>query len=585
MTQARLFWLGILALAFAACAPAAQETATPVRAAAPPTSARSAPAATPTLAPAAAPTTAPAAGPTTAPTPKPTATQVASAQAPKTGGILQLAARVDESRIEIHIATGARELRRGTNIAMQRVLGTKPEDCAFTEIVPNLAKEWGWTSDTEFRVKLNQGVRFHDKPPAGGREMTSDDVAYSLNRYFREQDSAVYKDTKAEVVDRYTVRFVTKGPLLDFALEALARDSYGNDVVAPEAVGPKLNDMKRREQWIGTGPFVFERYVPGVKLVYSKHASYFKQGLPYLAGVEFNIIPEMSTRLAVFRGGKLDILDGLGLLEADALKKIETRAEYHACPDMSFNPTLTLRNDLPPFNDIRVRRALSMAVNREGMNHALLGGQGSIVAFMPLQLPGALRIEDYAPEVRQYFQYNPAQAKKLLAEAGFPNGFTTTLHYNTQKFGRIHTSMSEGMAASLNEIGISVKLVGQTHAEWSQTTQPGDYPGIGAQSMSVDSLVKYATGFLPGSDFTVKNHLNDPTLEKMAARILVTTNEAEVAKLVREIQVYLADKMYFIAPPMGGEFGVAQAWVKGWWFPAIQWREMDVTLEKVWLAK
>lgn len=569
----KFVWFALMPLLLAVCAPAAEETASPTPA----------PAATAIPQPV---TGVPTPATTATPIVKPTLSPSRASEAkPKYGGVIRLIFRTDETRTEIHLATGARELRKGSSLAMQKPLSIPVaptgKDCVFEPVGPNLAQEWGWVSDTEFRLKLRQGIRFHPKPPVNGRELTAQDLAYSYQRYFREQDRALFPDTKVEALDRYTVVFRTPAPRASFAPLLFAQDNYGNLVVAPEAVGPKLGNLKSREQWVGTGPFMFEQDVPGTKWVYKKHPNYFKEGLPYLEGVEFIVMPEMSTRVAAVLAGKLDMGEPFTTLEASAIKRTRPDLDYRSCDNQAVD-VVYMRADQPPFNDVRVRRAMSMAIDRQAIASSIMAGDASVIAFVSPVFRGALEIKDHPPELRRYLEYNPAEARRLLAEAGYPSGFSTELTYTT-KFGRIHNQVMESVATFLSSVGIKTTLVPQALAEYAGSTQIGNYPGLGGFSHNMSSLPTIVSNPLPG--VTLGMHApEDQKLTALSEEILRTVDEAKSQQLFKEFQLLHADRMYYLLAPVGREIAVGQPYVKNWTFKQ-QYKDIDILLEQVWLDR
>src|SRR5262249_6804719 len=193
-----------------------------------------------------------------------------------------------------------------------------------------------------------------------------------------------------QVVDRYTVKFLLNEPfvwLLDILASAICMW-----IIAPEVV-EKYGDLKKVETAIGTGPFVLERYEPSVKIVFRRNPAYFRPGLPYVDGVEWLILDDESTALAMYRTGQLDAGPGLqwDVRQADveSLKHSHPHLRYQ---DMQSNTSTTIwmRTDKAPFNDVRVRRALSPAIDRHGLIEAVsMRGQTSP--------PGAPRPPPLAP--------------------------------------------------------------------------------------------------------------------------------------------------------------------------------------------
>jgi peptide/nickel transport system substrate-binding protein len=167
-------------------------------------------------------------------------------------------------------------------------------------VEPDLAQRWEELDDTTYVFHLRKGVKWHNKPPVNGRELVAEDVKFTYDRFLMEKGNAnrflLEPVDRVEVVDRYTVQFLLKEPYV-WLVNALAYP-WSMWIVAPEVV-QQYGDLKKPETAIGTGPFVLERYEPNVKAVFTRNPDYFRQGQPYVDGVEWLIIPDESTSLAM----------------------------------------------------------------------------------------------------------------------------------------------------------------------------------------------------------------------------------------------------------------------------------------------
>jgi ABC-type transport system substrate-binding protein len=174
-------------------------------------------------------------------------------------------------------------------------------------IEPDLAERWEEPDDTTVVFHLRRGVRWHNKPPVNGRELTADDVKFTYDRFLGEKGNPLRfmldPVDRVEVVDRYTVRFRLKEPFV-WLLNVLANPT-GMWIVARECI-EKHGDLKKAEAAIGTGPFILERYDPNVKTVFRRNPDYFRSGLPYVDGVEWLVMDDDSVGLAAYRTGQID---------------------------------------------------------------------------------------------------------------------------------------------------------------------------------------------------------------------------------------------------------------------------------------
>jgi len=175
-------------------------------------------------------------------------------------------------------------------------------------VEPDLAERWEAPDDTTYVFHPCKGVTWYNKPPLNGRELVAEDIKFTYDPFLTENGNAnrsiLAAVDRVEVVDRYTVQFLLKEPYV-WLVNALA-NPWSMWIVAPEVV-QHFGNLKKPETAIGTGPFMLERYKPNVKAVFTRHPAYFRPGQPYVDGVEWLIIPDESTALALYRTGKLDL--------------------------------------------------------------------------------------------------------------------------------------------------------------------------------------------------------------------------------------------------------------------------------------
>lgn len=558
MRHNRLWALvGILGLALAACGPAAE----------PPTSTTAPLPATATAVPVA--PTSPAGTvssptatqtPTARPKPTPAATDRTG---PRYGGVFQTnwnyeAAPLDPwQRVFVSEATYL-------TISYGRLMDFHQgqPNCQLYPLTPELAASWRWVDDRTIEVKLTPGIRFQNVPPLNGRELVASDVVYSLGRTVKE--SAAYQNLgeiteNMEAVDQYTVRIRLKRPSADYPQTLLP--GHAAVVLPPEIVsttGPLTFD---NHKGVGYGAFILQSYLPGVKVTLSRNPTFFKTGLPYLEGMTFHLMPDQSTALAAFRSGRLDAVDLTENLPYLESLKVPG-SEGTDCAAMG-GPYLHMRTDRAPFNDVRVRQAISMAIDRESLGKTVFAGLGTIgysvfhAAYGDWRLP----LEKYPRELQELFTYNPAQARKVLAEAGYPNGFSTTIL--TSAGDPVHLRTAEFWATLLADVGIRARLDVRPKPEFLlRTTGGGEYEAMSVSwhgSRAVDeALFQY---FFKGSTRNT-SRVNDPELERMIEKQSIETDEAKRKQLVHEIELYLASKMYRVPSWLASRHATWQPHVK-----------------------
>jgi peptide/nickel transport system substrate-binding protein len=469
---------------------------------------------------------------------------------PKRGGILRVRGR-DPVHFDPHLTRNQRT-QAVLSFTYSKLLRHKvgPEIQPGTFLVePDLAESWESPDDTTYIFHLRQGVKWHDKPPVNGRELVAEDVKFTFDRFLTEQGNPerqlLESVDRVEVVDRYTVKFLLHEPfvwLLDILASAICMW-----IVAPEVVA-KYGDFKKVETAIGTGPFLLERYEPNVKIVFRRNPAYFRQGLPYVDGVEWMVLDDESTALAMYRTGQLDTGPGLQWdvrqADLDSLKQSHPHLRYQ---DIQSNTktTIWMRTDQPPFTDVRVRRAISQAIDRQGLIEGVwMRGQPS-PAVAPGLAEWSLPI-DQLGEGAKYYRHDPQAARRLLAEAGYPKGFKTTLT-TTGGYGRDLIDAAQMIQRDFKEVGIEAELKLQEYGAYQATTGQGKFEGL--------AMGPYGGGWEPDSPlygpFTPdqprnRGHVNDPKLAAMVKELRRLKDPEARKQLVFDIQRYAAAQQYYV---------------------------------------
>ena len=489
----------------------------------------------------------------------------ALAQTPKRGGTLSLRLW-DPPHFDPHLTISYK-----TNVlytfSHSRLLkfkaGPAVQPGTFT-LEGDLAESWTQPNDTTYIFKLRKGVRWHNKPPVNGRELTADDVKYTFDRFVNEKGNA-YRSMmaaldKVEVVDKYTVKMTLKEPYVWF-LDMVA-NPMALAIIAKEAV-EKFGDLKKSEAVIGTGPWMLDSYRPNVGVTYVRNPSYFLSGLPYIDKVEVTVDEDNASRMAAFIAGKYDLgwenpgninrADWVQIKDTLKQRRPKLQSIEYASNQESH---IYMRTDKPPFSDVRVRRAISLAFNRQGFIDALLEGVGIFNPAVPAGLKDWALPVDQLGEGAQYYKFDPARAKKLLAEAGYPNGFPATISYAT--YGS--TILVDGLQLllkNLKDIGIDAKLNQQEYGAYISTTFYGKYESMayGPQTPFLDPDNFLFGPHMPG-ELKNQSHVNDPVLGDMLIRQRRIADVAKRRELVHEIQRYLAKQQYYVYAPSGVNIGV-----------------------------
>src|SRR5713101_4509129 len=474
----------------------------------------------------------------------------AEAGTPKRGGILH-ARGWDPPHFDPHL-TRAFMTHTALSFVYNKLLRHKvgPDVQPGTFIVePDLAERWESPDDTTYIFHLRQGVKWHNKPPVNGRELVAEDVKFSFDRFLtvpgNPERQLLESVDRVEVVDRYTVKFLLKEPfvwLLDILANAMCMW-----IVAPE-VAQKYGDFKKVETAIGTGPFLLESYEPNVKSIFRRNPNYFRQGLPYVDGVEWLVVDDESTGLAMYRAGQLDAGPGgnwaVRQEDLEALKKSHPHLHYQDM--LAINATtIWMRTDQPPFNDVRVRRAISQAIDRQAIIEAVnMRGQPSPAIGRGLA-QWSLPIDQLGAGAK-YYQYNPKDAKGLLAEAGYAKGLKTPLTVSSG-YGRDLIEATQLVQRYLKDVGIDVELKIQEYGAYQATTGQGKFEGMAMGPFAVawegDSAL-YGP-YVPDQPRN-RGHVNDPKLTAMAQEQRRTKDPEARKQILVDFQRYAAEQEYYV---------------------------------------
>ena len=474
----------------------------------------------------------------------------AEAGTPRRGGILR-ARGWDPVHFDPHL-TRAFMTHTALSFVYNKLLRHKvgPDVPPGTFIVePDLAERWETPDDTTYIFHLRQGVKWHNKPPVNGRELVAEDVKFSFDRFLtvpgNPERQLLESVHRIEVVDRYTVKFLLKEPFV-WLLDILA-NAMCVWIVAPE-VAQQYGDFKKVETAIGTGPFLLESYEPNVKTIFKRNPAYFRQGLPYIDAVEWLVVQDESTGLAMYRTGQLDTGPGgnwtVRQEDLEALKKSHPHLRYQDM--LAINATtIWMRTDQPPFNDVRVRRAISQAVDRQALIEAVyLRGEPSPAIGRGLaqwSLP-----VDQLGEGARYYQYNPQEARRSLAEAGYARGLKTSLTVSSG-YGRDLIEATQLVQRYLKDAGMEVELKVQEYGAYQATTGQGKFEGMAMGPFAVawegDSAL-YGP-YMPDQPRN-RGHVNDPKLTAMVQEQRRTKDPEARKQILANFQRYAAEQQYYV---------------------------------------
>jgi peptide/nickel transport system substrate-binding protein len=315
------------------------------------------------------------------------------------------------------------------------------------EVLPALAESWDVSDDgTVYTFRLHEGVTFHD-----GSAFDAEDVKFSLERAMAEDSVNAQKQLFAaidtvEVVDPATVRVTLKHPQGGF----LYNMGWGDAVI----VAPESADGNK-ERPIGTGPFRFQNWAKGSSVTLVKNPDYWGEAVA-LERIEFRFIPDAAASVTALLSG--DVHAFPNFQAGDALPQIEADPRFKVVIGATEGETiLAMNNGKSPFDDIRVRQAISHALNRDEIILGATAGNGIPIGshFSPAN-PAYVDLNGMYPQ-------DVEKAKALLAEAGHPDGFSATLKLPPPPYAR---QGGEIVASQLREVGIELEIIPIEWAQW-----------------------------------------------------------------------------------------------------------------------
>jgi len=386
-----------------------------------------------------------------------------------------------------------------------------------------LAERWQASDDLKtWTFFLRKGVKFHH-----GKEFTSEDVIATFKHI---ADPATGSSARThmdlvesfEAVDKNTVRFKLKIPYAGFAELMVERQLK---------IIPSDRLDKLATEPSGTGPFKFKSFTPGDKLELVRNPDYYEKGLPKLDGVVFRIMPENAARMAAMESGDIDLMWNLPLESIDKLKG-NPKVIVDEVPTSTWDG-IVMGNTQKPFDDVRVRRAVLLALDKAQLTQFCVFGHG-----MPTHSP----ISPRHPYFNKQLSLKPdvAQAKKLLAEAGYPNGFKITLHVPVGRPTR--ERMGVAVQHMLKQVGIEVEVQRMPYNRF-QTEVSGKAPfymdGYFTRP-SIDTST-YPWHHSTGSWNSRMWHFKSARVDEVLDKARVTKDEKELTKLYQQYQQYLLE--------------------------------------------
>ncbi|HEY4552705.1 MAG TPA: glutathione ABC transporter substrate-binding protein [Bacillaceae bacterium] len=381
----------------------------------------------------------------------------------KAGGDLVLAILSDASSLDPHGSNDVPSSNVQANL--YETLVNRNED---NEIEPGLAESWEPVDEVTWEFKLREGVKFHD-----GESFNAEAVKANLDR-IRDKDVAsprffLFEMIKSvDVVDDTTVRITTEYPFAPL----LAHLSHnGGGMISPKSIEEDYNAMKEgkdpgsviSQNPVGTGYFKFDSWKPGQEIKLVRNDEYWDKPAK-VDSVTFKVVPESATRIAELETGNAHIADPV---QPNEVKRVndsgEAEVNQKASSSLSY---IGFNTEKEPFNDVRVRQAISMLVNKDEIIEGVYEGFG-IPAIGPLA-PGIFGYDDSVKPI----EHNVEKAKELLKEAGYENGFKTSIWTNDNPQ---RVNMAVLLQETLKQVNIEVNIEQMEFGAYLEKTAAGEH--------------------------------------------------------------------------------------------------------------
>lgn len=507
---------------------------------------------------------------------------------PQTGGVLRYPLLDDP--VSLDPAKFSDEL--SIDVGKEIFDGLVDLDSSTNKVIAAHAEKWDIKDNKVFTFHLRQGAKFHN-----GKEVTAEDFKYSFERLLDPQIASEVgwvlagvkgaedrmagkaKDTVGiKVIDKYTMEItiesadpaflsmMTSPVAVVVDKETLEKAQTGGKTFAATGAGPEVV--------VGTGPFKLSQWVPKNVIKLVRNEEYYGRKA-YLDGVDFRIIPDETTTLNEFRAGNIDFTDRVPPGQAKVVEQeFSNQVIRNSLCQIEF---YGLNTTLEPFNNVKIRQALNFAVDKEGIIKAVMEGIGvSAKGVLPPGLP------EYSENLKGY-AYDPAKAKALLTEAGFPEGKglkEIELTYNNNR--ETNQKIAEAVQAQLKEIGVKVKLNGVPLPSFKDELFNGklSFYRMGWVADYLDAGYFLNPLFRSEGEMNLSKYAN-PAVDKLLAEVQSVTDEQQRAKLYRQVEQMIVNDapVLFLYHP-------GSIYLKGKNVNGIKGNPLDlIQLSNVWISK
>jgi peptide/nickel transport system substrate-binding protein len=446
-----------------------------------------------------------------------TATEKTGEQLPQHGGTLVYGIESEVPWMDPHRVFGGSNKR----VAMCMFEGLIERDTSEVRrppLVPALATSWEISDDgTVYTFHLREGVKFHDGTPWNAeaaafnfRRVIDPDFEYFEPRAEALRTTPLRYLEDVRVVDEYTIDLILAKPWGPFFHQLATFLSSGLPrFLSPESVKKWGNDEVNMHP-VGTGPFRFVEYVPGVRTVLERNPDYWDDPLPYLDKLIFVVMPEVSTRVMALETGEVQMISALPPDRIDSLIKSGFKIVMPEVTNQNWYYAINLENEY--MKDVRVRRALNYAVDRDAISNKLL--LGTSAPLYDMVMPTSPLFDKSAPKP---FSYDPDKAKQLLKEAGYAEGIKIKAQIPTSGSSMmLPVQMTEWVQRDLAAVGVDLEIETYDWVTYLQYWINGMEPDVALNCMSwaSDYSEWWAADIFGSKGFGNTGNINDPQLDR-----------------------------------------------------------------------
>lgn len=452
-----------------------------------------------------------------------------------------------------------------------------------------LAASWDIPQDGTVIFHIRQGVHWASNPNSkaatlvGGAELTAEDIAYQLKLYVDNSHAYIHiaypglKSANITATDKYTV-LIQCDPK-EFADAFQHFGDFAN--IWPEAAYEKYGDNVFVD-WhnsVGTGPFILTDFVSGSDATLIRNPNYWDKDpigpgkgsqLPYLDGINLLIISDQSTLESALRTGKIDMYGPFNWETGPQLMQQESRLDSLKYVPDTGALNIAMRVDKAPYSDLRVRQALSMAIDWQEVIKDYYGGDAYLPTWPITPLKGyepaylSLDASDCPASVKEMFTYNPDEAKQLLAEAGYPNGFKTSIIYTASNSDQSnYFSIIKGMWAKVGvDLSLDPRDAGVVVNLQASRNYPDMIPEFSAPSSSYFAAIDYLGEGRCNTSRVPPNSVTEQALQQMLQYAI--TDQPKAFAIHRELMKYVLAQGWVISSPLGPTYNLWWPWLKNY---------------------